>query len=110
MSFIVYLKKLDINPQEYLSIARDRAESKGLSKSLLNFSDNNKKKLSYDGILFGANNYNDFIIYSILEKRGKFPSGYASKMRERYQNSHSQIKGDWKNKLTPNQLSLWINW
>lgn len=110
MPFIKQLEKQNIKPEEYLKIARQRAKNAGLNPSKLKFSDEHKKKLEYDSVDFGAYGYNDYIIYSIKEEKGQVEKGTAKKMRDRYQKSHSKIKGDWKNKLTPNYLSLNINW
>ena len=57
----------------------------------------------YENIHFGAVNYNDFIIYKLLN------DPKADEYRDRYQKSHGAIKGG-KDKLSPNQLSLNINW
>lgn len=110
MPFIKQLQKENISPDEYLNIARKRAKNAGLNPSKLKFSDDHKKKLEYDSVDFGAYGYNDFIIYSIKESKGEIEKGTAAKMQERYQKSHSKIKGNWKNKLSPNYLSLNINW
>jgi hypothetical protein len=110
MPFIRQLQNLNIEPNEYLFIAKKATENTGLDPKKLRFSSKHNKKLEYDNIDFGAYGYNDFIIYTIQEKRGEIPKGTAKQMRDRYQKSHKAIKGDWKNKLSPNYLSLNINW
>ena len=104
MPFVKQLKKLDIDPTEYLKTAKQRAKAAGLDANKLKFSDDPKKKLEYDGVDFGAYGYNDYIIYKLTD------NAKAEQYRDRYQKSHKKIKGDWKNKLSPNELSLKINW
>jgi hypothetical protein len=101
--FVEYLKKLNIDPNEYLKIAKKNAKNNNLDPKKLTFAINHKKKLSYDGTEFGAYGYNDYIIYKLL----KDPK--AEIYKNRYQKSHSSIKGNWEG-LSPNRLSLLINW
>jgi len=110
MPFTKQLKKLDIDPEEYLKAAKQRAKNAGLDPNKLKFSNNPKKKLEYEGVKFGAYGYNDYIIYKFLEEKGEVDKGTAKEKRNRYQKSHQALKGDWKNKLSPNALSLKINW
>ena len=106
-SFIKY----KIRAEDYLKIAKERAAEAGYDPDLLRLSDNGINKLEYDGVPFGRHPYGDFIIWSLLEKRGDVKPGFAEMKRDTYQKSHSRIKGAWKqNKLSPNALSLAINW
>lgn len=102
MPFIKQLKKLGIDPQEYLNKAKAAAKRAGLNPDKLKFSTNHNKKLDYDGVDFGAYGYNDYIIYTLLNDPKK------EEYRMRYQKSHSKIKDS--GALSPNQLSLKINW
>ena len=104
MPFIKELKQLNINPDNYLKQAKKQAKLSGLDPTKLKFSEDPKKKLTYEGISFGASSYNDYIIYKLKQ------DPKADQYRNRYQKSHQAIKGDWKNKLSPNSLSLKINW
>jgi hypothetical protein len=109
-SFVKQLESLNITPAQYMKQAKQRAKNAGLNPSKLKFSDKRDKKLDYDGVHFGAYGYKDYIIYSIQEKRGDVEKGTAREKRNRYQVSHQAIKGNWKNTLSPNALSLKINW
>ena len=65
----------------------------------------------YDGIHFGANLYNDYIIYSILYRQGKFTLEYINNRRKAYLARSEAIEGDWKNdKLSKNNLARNILW
>jgi hypothetical protein len=109
-SFVKQLESLNITPAQYMKQAKQRAKNAGLNPGKLKFSDKRDKKLDYDGVHFGAYGYKDYIIYSIQEKRGDVEKGTAREKRNRYQISHQAIKGNWKNTLSPNALSLKINW
>jgi len=102
--FVKELKKKNINPDQYLKQAKKQAKESGLDPNKLNFSNDPKKKLSYENVSFGASGYNDYIIYKLKGDAN------AEAYRDRYQKSHKAIKGDWKNKLSANALSLKINW
>ena len=103
--------KYKISKEDYLTDAKARAKAEGYNPDLLKLSDDGIHKLDYDGVPFGRHPYGDFLIWSILEKRGALPKGFATTKRDTYQKSHSRIKGKWKqNPNSPNQLSLKINW
>ena len=104
MNFKNQLKKLNIEPNEYLKIAKQAAKRANLNPDKLVFSTKKDKKLQYENIDFGAVGYNDYIIYKLTN------NPKADDYRKRYQLSHGAIKGDWKDKLSPNALSLKINW
>lgn len=103
-------------PQWYLRAAKVRATEAGYIPSDLFWADDgvhklmmrdDKNKFHY----FGKAGYNDYLIYLKLEELGKVEPGTADIMRQRYHNSHSKIKGKWKDdKFSPNNLSLKINW
>ena len=105
MPFIKQLQRMKIDPKEYLRIAKSNAKRNGLNPDELEFSTKSTKKLMYENIHFGSYGYNDYIIYTLLNDTKK------DIYRDRYQKSHMELKGDWrKNKLSPNNLSLNINW
>ena len=79
MKFEEILKtKHKINPTEYMSIARRRANNLGYT-SELKFSDDGQHKLEYMGEKFGNVDNKDFIIYLLTEGKEK-----ANKMRRSY--------------------------
>jgi hypothetical protein len=110
------LKKVGISPEDYLAVARDRAEEAGYDPRALEFSTEDENKLQiYDDEgkvhRFGAVGYNDFILWSTLEALGKTPEGQALKKQNVFWRSHSKIKGDWKDdRFSPNMLALKILW
>jgi hypothetical protein len=105
------LKELKIPVNTYLKIAKQRAKNAGYNPRLLTISKDPTYKLNYDGVNFGRTGYGDYIIWSILEERGRVEPGYAEQKRNVFQKSHSQIKGDWRNNpKSPNNLALKINW
>lgn len=100
----------------YLKEVRKRAKANGYNPKALEFSDDNKHKLQIradDGrvVRFGAKGYGDHIIWTVKEKRKQVPKGTANQKRDRFQKSHSKIKGDWKSdKFSPNRLALSVLW
>ena len=91
------------------------AKEFGYNSNDLEFSDDGVHKLQikspYGIVKFGASDYNDFIIYTFLETINEVPEGTALKKRKRFHNSHSKIKGKWKNDdYSPNNLALRILW
>jgi hypothetical protein len=115
-AFHKQLKKAGFTPEEYLRLARKRANEAGYDGRALEFSDDGDAKLMiYDEegkpVRFGKAGYGDFLIWSQLEKAGQVRKGYAEMKRRVFQKSHSKIKGDWKsNKFSPNMLALKILW
>ncbi len=107
----MFLNKYNIDKGLYLALARLNAKIKGYDPSQLNFSENAKYKLNYKGINFGAADYKDFIIYSLLEKRKDIEPGTANMHRKRYLARATNIKGDWAaNKESKNNLAIHILW
>jgi hypothetical protein len=110
------LKKVGISPEDYLAVARDRAEEAGYDPRALEFSTEDENKLQiYDDEgkvhRFGAVGYNDFILWSTLEALGKTPEGQALKKQNVFWRSHTKIRGDWKDdRFSPNMLALKILW
>jgi len=110
-SFINQLNEIGLSPSKYLNEARKEAKRNGYDPRKLFLSDKKNYKLMYLNNYFGRVNYNDYIIWSYLEKKGLVPFGYADKKRNTYHKSHGNIHGDWvNNKNSPNMLSLNINW
>jgi hypothetical protein len=107
----MFLGKYNIDKNTYLSIVKALAKEHNYNPNELTFSDNQKFKLNYKGVNFGASDYKDFIIYSILEKRNDIGDGAALKHRKRYLTRAANIKGDWKsNPLSRNNLAMKILW
>ena len=115
-AFEDHLKQIGYSPKAYLTLARKKARQFGYDPKKLNYARNGEHKLvieNEDGqkSYFGRVGYNDFLIYSFLEKEKKVPSGEAHSKQQRFQKSHSKIKGDWKSDdYSPNNLALRILW
>lgn len=115
MLFKDFLKQNEINPYEYLKVAKKHAEMYDINPKNLYFSDKPKYKLYYDNngkyIYFGANLYGDFIIYLFLEELGKVERYTARKKQQLYRKRATRIKGNWKNdKFSKNNLAINILW
>lgn len=115
-AFEDHLKQLGYSPKSYLSLARKKAKEHNYNPKKLNYARNGEHKLVMEDeegkkSYFGRVGYNDFLIYSFLEKQKKVPSGTAESKRHRFQKSHTKIKGDWKSDdYSPNNLALRILW
>jgi hypothetical protein len=110
-SFFNQLNKIDYEPESYLKDARKIAKKRGYNPKLLNFSNKKNKKLNYNGVDFGQVNYNDFLIYQFLEKKGDIPKGEANKKMANYRARATKIKGDWAlSKESANSLAIKILW
>ena len=105
MYFITWLKNKGIEPDIYLKIAKEIANVRGYDPNLLNFADDEKHKLMYDGIKFGANGYNDFILYNIL-----YDYKFANLKRINYRKRASKVKKQTKSPLSRASLSFNILW
>jgi hypothetical protein len=111
MGILDFLETKNIEPEEYLLLARRTAKKAGYDPELLHLSDKPKYKLMYENIYFGANLYNDFLIYNLLHRQGKFTLEYINKRRKSYLARSGAIEGDWKNdKLSKNSLARNILW
>jgi hypothetical protein len=115
-SFQEQLKAMGLPPERYLKEARRKAKAAGLLSENLRFSDNGTHKLTITDPKgrvrhFGRIGYGDHLIYQFLEHTKKVPVGEAASRRDRFQKSHSKIKGDWrKDPYSPNNLALSVNW
>jgi len=95
----------------YLRQARAKAKAYGLDPKKLVFATDGQHKFSYDGVLFGRKGYGDSLSYAKLEKEGKVPKGTTEMKKRVFHRSHEKIKGNWKqNKVSPNNLALYILW
>jgi len=105
-----------LSKTEYLAKVRAKAKAEGYPYKLLGYADDGDHKFQIPNeegriIRFGKAGYGDFLIWSALEKLGKVKPGYASQKRRVFHNSHSKIKGNWKEDFfSPNNLSLKILW
>ena len=102
--FVDKLRKYNINPNIYLDIARRKAYNAGYDPALLHFSKDSKKKLNYGNINFGASNYKDFIVYTLIEPNK------AENRRESYWKRALKTAMETENKYSPAMLSLKILW
>lgn len=116
LAFKRQLEDIGISPADYLKKARTAARRNGYDASALTFSDNKDHKLQMttpDGsiVRFGRVGYNDFHLWSYLEKNKRSPKGLAKQKRDVFQKSHSNLKGNWeKNDYSPNWLALRVLW
>lgn len=104
MLFKEYLERYNIDPKEYLHVARVIAQKQGYDPYSLTFSNEKNKKLEYAGIPFGSAKYKDFIIYSLL----KDPD--AKKRRNMYRKRATKVAKETDDKYSPANLSLHILW
>jgi site-specific DNA-cytosine methylase len=109
--FFKQLDKIGYNPELYLKDARNISKKRGYNPKLLNYSEKPNKKLNYNGVDFGQVNYNDFLIYKFLERKGDLPKDTANKKMRNYRARATKIKGDWAlSKESPNSLAINILW
>lgn len=115
-NFRKQLMELGIEPEDYLEQVKKSAERTGYDVSKIDFSDNKTHKIRIerpDGkiVRFGRVGYNDFHIWSHLERNTQVSKGTAKEKQDRFWKSHSKIKGDWKgDKYSPNWLSMRLLW
>lgn len=115
-AFKKQLIELGIDPEDYLAEARKTAEERGYDGSKIDFSDNKTHKLRIETpegriVRFGRVSYNDFLIWSHLEKNNQVEKGTAKERQDRFWKSHTKIKGKWKkDKHSPNWLALNVLW
>jgi DNA adenine methylase len=114
-AFMKQLEKLKISPDDYMTVARHLAKSKGYDPDKLAFASDGDHKLLYEspeGLRkFGKVGYGDYIIWSYLERMGKVPKGTADQKRNTFQKSHRAMSKEYGlRKYSPNELALNINW
>lgn len=100
---------------DYLKEARLKAKYYGLNPMQLFYANDGKHKLKYidnnKSIYFGDINYNDYIIYKMLERVGYIKKGSAIVKRNSYLSRATKIKGNWlSNPLSKNNLAINILW
>jgi hypothetical protein len=109
--FMEQLRTNNIDPNEYLTFAREKAKIMGYDPSLLKFSRSKKNKLEYNGVKFGKPSYNDHLIYLFQAKNGAITLKEANKKRKQYRARATKIRGDWKDDpQSPNNLAINILW
>ena len=110
------LKQQGIDPELYLQITKYIAQDNNYNPKNLYFSDKDNYKMviitpDNHKVYFGAPDYPDYIIYSILESKGEYPKGHARERRRNYLARSAEIKGRWKaDKYSPNRLARAILW
>lgn len=100
-----------LDEETYLKIAKLRAQIAGYNPDLLELSNDGIHKLEYNGVKFGREGYNDFIIYMYKAYKGEITQEEALKHRKNYLARATKIKGNWKsNKQSPNNLAMSVIW
>ncbi len=100
-----------LDEKTYLKIAKLRAQIAGYNPKLLELSNDGIHKLEYNGVKFGREGYNDFIIYMYKAYKGEITQEEALKHRKNYLARATKIRGNWKsNKESPNNLAINILW
>lgn len=62
-------------------------------------------------VRFGRKGYGDHIIWSMKEKSGEVPKGFADEKRRLYRARATKIKGNWKDDpYSPNNLAINLLW
>lgn len=115
MEFADFLEEAAISPNVYLRTAKENAKRYGLKYRTLQWSTAKHKKLCIRDednrlVHFGSASNGDFIVWSILERRGEVPPGYARMKRNVFWTSHTAMHYDRKNPYSPNNLALHILW
>ena len=105
MLFQEFLQSANIPVSYYLSVAKRRAKASGYNPKLLQFSNDTKHKLSYNGVKFGANGYNDYIIYNIL-----YNKEIANVKRQNYRKRAFDVMQKTGSDNSPASLSYYILW
>lgn len=111
MNFKETLQQYGIEPDYYLSLAKQKAKANKLNHRSLTFSTNPKKKLQIIDpktgklVQFGANGYKDYILYRLLL------DPKAEQHRRNYILRASEARGGWIfNEYSPAMLSLNVLW
>jgi len=114
--FARQLEKAGIGSSAYLNEARGRAKAHGYPYKLLGFASDGDHKLAIPDengrvVSFGKVGYGDHIIYSHMEGTQSVPKGTADAKKRAFHNSHSKIRGNWRNNpFSANNLALKILW
>jgi hypothetical protein len=108
--FLRQLTSMDIDPEDYLAIAKRKAKKLGLNDDTLTFSSSKSHKLMIQDeegkwVHFGAPGYGDFLLYTISD------DPEAAERRKAYRKRAENIRGNWKfNEYSPNYLAINILW
>lgn len=94
----------------YLKLAKRAAKKEGYNPKLLKLAKDKKHKLSYDGVLFGAKGYKDFLLYLIQSKGDKKKIEGAFKKRINYRKRAYDVMKETNDKFSPASLSYYILW
>jgi hypothetical protein len=115
-AFAKQLKEVGITPAQYLGEARRRAAEAGYDPADLIYSDNDENKLMMKDeegrpTHFGRVGYGDYLLWQVMEARGKARRGQAEMKRRVFHASHSKIRGDWRrDPFSANNLALLVIW
>ena len=115
-AFEAQLKEVGMSPDDYLEVVRENARRCGYDPEAIEFSDNKTHKIQIrtpEGriVRFGRVGYNDFHIWTHLERNNQVAKGTAKSKRERFWKSHIKMGGDWKgDNFSPNWLALRLLW
>lgn len=109
------LQSVGLRPYDYLERVRFHAKRCGYDPDAVEFSDDNIHKIQIETpkgkIKFGRVGYNDYHIWSHLERNKEVASGTAQQKRERFWKSHSKMGGNWKeDDYSPNWLAMRLLW
>ena len=108
--FSKQLHKLNITKEEYLNNAKKVAKLRGYNPDLLKLADDDKHKLEYNGVKFGAVGYNDFLLYLHQANEGLIPFEYAIEKMANYRARSEVTMKKTNNKFSPASLSYYILW
>lgn len=109
-NFTDFLKQLGISQEEYLKRAKSKARAENYDPNYIEFSTDDKHKLSYKGVKFGSSTNGDYIIYSILAKKGKYSREEIDKKRNSYLARAKPTMLRMNDEGSPSSLSYYILW
>jgi len=104
------LQKLNITQDEYLNYAKKIAKMRGYDPKKLELANDDKHKLNYDGVPFGAVGYKDYILYLHLAKEKEITLEEANKKMINYRKRSYKIMKETNNKYSPATLAYNITW
>lgn len=108
--FTKQLQKLNITKDEYLYYAKKIAKLRDYEPDKLELANDDKHKLSYNGVEFGAVGYKDFILYLHLVKEGIIPFEFALQKMTNYRKRAEKTMKETNDKYSPASLSYNILW
>lgn len=109
------LEKVGLNHDLYMKAVKKLAKESGYDPDKVEMSDDGVHKLVYhspEGLKrFGRVGYGDYIIWSVMEAKGKVPEGYASKKRNTFRKSHGAMSKKYNlGKYSENELAINLLW